>query len=146
MLNLKLSIKMFKIHKFDSVDSTNEEGKKFGYNSVIVSSVQVKGKGRFKREWESKKGGLWFSIVLEPTRELFEYTFIASLAVLKGAGVGGIKWPNDVVYEGKKLCGILSESVISGDRAEKMIIGIGMNVNNDDHQHEIILDLKIYIF
>jgi BirA family biotin operon repressor/biotin-[acetyl-CoA-carboxylase] ligase len=120
------------ITKFDVVASTNDIAKDYPFGYVVVAEEQTKGKGRFGRKWDSGKGGLWFSIVILPRRKLFEYTFIASLAVFEGVGVekAEIKWPNDVIYGNKKLCGILSEAVFHGDKAEKIIVGIGLNVNN----------------
>lgn len=120
---------MFKIHRLDSVESTNSLARNYGYGNVIVASIQTKGKGRFSRDWNSPKGGLWFSIVVKPERRDFEYTFIASLAVLSALGVGEIKWPNDIVCSNKKLCGILSELISEGNKC-KIIVGIGINVNN----------------
>lgn len=121
--------KMFTIHRFKEVGSTNDVAKKYSFDNIIVAEEQSKGRGRFKREWVSGKGGLWFSIVLKPSRRVFEYTFIASLAVLRAIKVGSIKWPNDVVYDGKKVCGILSEIITQGDES-KVIVGVGINVNN----------------
>jgi BirA family transcriptional regulator, biotin operon repressor / biotin---[acetyl-CoA-carboxylase] ligase len=125
--------KLFSMSKiyFDSVDSTNVKATEFNPGDVIVAKVQTKGKGRFERVWESSEGGLWFSIVLKPTRKLCEYTFIASLAVFDALDFkADIKWPNDLYYEGKKLCGILSEIVSVGSTVSKIAVGMGLNVNN----------------
>jgi BirA family biotin operon repressor/biotin-[acetyl-CoA-carboxylase] ligase len=118
---------MFKIYNFKEVNSTNILAKEYEANSVLVAEVQISGKGRFERKWDSPKGGLWFSIVLKADREAFEYTFISCLAVLESLKIKGIvKWPNDVYYDDKKVCGILSEII-----KDKVIIGIGINVNNN---------------
>ncbi|MBR9699005.1 biotin--[acetyl-CoA-carboxylase] ligase [Candidatus Woesearchaeota archaeon] len=122
---------MFHIHTFPEVDSTNEVAKKYPANNVIVAEEQIRGRGRFGRKWVSSKGGLWFSLVLEPGKRLFEYTFIGALAVLESIGTGETKWPNDILVEGKKICGILSEVEFSGNEAEKVVVGIGLNVNNE---------------
>ncbi|MCK5281975.1 MAG: biotin--[acetyl-CoA-carboxylase] ligase [Nanoarchaeota archaeon] len=136
--------KMFEIHKFECVGSTNSLARDYSSGNAIVAREQNKGRGRFDRKWVSSKGGLWFSIVLKPNRRLFEYTFIASLAVLESIKVNAkIKWPNDIVFYGKKLCGILSESVFEGNDARKVIIGVGINVNNDVSElRDIAVSLK----
>jgi len=126
LLYRKHSLKMFKIHKFSNVDSTNIKANSYPVGSVIVAKEQSKSYGRFKREWISSKGGLWFSIVVKPIRKICEYTFIASLAVFDVE----IKWPNDIIYKGKKVCGILTEIISDGNKIKKAIIGIGLNVNN----------------
>ncbi len=128
---LLLTNKMFIIHKLEKVDSTNTLARDYPVGTVLVAAEQDKGKGRFQREWVSEKGGLWFSIVVEPSRRAFEYTFIASLAVLESVKFGEIKWPNDIVYEGKKLCGILTEVISEGNVAKRVIVGVGLNVNNN---------------
>ncbi len=115
--------------RFDSVDSTNTTALDYPVGSVVVASQQVKGRGRFDRSWSSSLGGLWFSLVLGSARRPFEYTFIASLAVLDHVG-GCVKWPNDVYVKGKKICGILSEGVSVGSKLDKIIVGVGVNVNN----------------
>jgi BirA family transcriptional regulator, biotin operon repressor / biotin---[acetyl-CoA-carboxylase] ligase len=120
---------MFKIELFERVDSTNDLAREYDYGTVILASEQTSGKGRFNRRWESSRGGLWFSIVLKPKRRLFEYTFIASLSVIRSLRLGKIKWPNDIIYRRKKLCGILSEAITIGEKT-KIIIGIGININN----------------
>ena len=112
--------------------STNELARKYPAGSVIAAKIQTKGRGRFNRAWESGEGGLWFSIVLSPKRKFCEYTFIAALAVqdaLANKEVS-IKWPNDLLAKGKKLCGILTEIFSEGNNPEKVIVGIGLNVNN----------------
>ncbi|MBS3135779.1 biotin--[acetyl-CoA-carboxylase] ligase [Candidatus Woesearchaeota archaeon] len=120
------------IHNIRKTDSTNRLARKYKPGTVIRSAIQSSGVGRFGRKWVSDSGGLWFSIVLKPERKLCEYTFIASLAVLDAIGKKAeIKWPNDLVYKGEKLCGILTEIHSSGNTVKKVIVGIGLNVNND---------------
>jgi len=117
---------MFKIIKFKKLDSTNQKARNHDFFSVIIAEKQIKGKGRFKRSWNSSKGGIYMSIVLPYTSKPQFYTFIACLSVLKACKVGKIKWPNDLIYKNKKYCGILTENL----GKDKSIIGIGVNVNN----------------
>jgi BirA family biotin operon repressor/biotin-[acetyl-CoA-carboxylase] ligase len=117
---------MFKILYFSKLKSTFD--KAYEINSVIVADVQTKGKGRFERSWSSSKGGIYMSIVLE-TFDASYLTFIAAISVCKAIkevyGVKTIiKWPNDLIYNNKKLCGVLTKV------SDKSIIGIGVNTNN----------------
>ena len=120
---------MFKVHSFKSLDSTNNKAKSYPINSVIVSEEQTKGKGRFKRDWSSSKGGIYLSIVLENASPQY-LTFIAAISVKKAIEKSykiktKIKWPNDLIFEKKKVCGILTEI-----KNNKVIVGIGINTNN----------------
>jgi len=118
---------MFKIYLFKSLNSTNEKAKDFEENSVIIAEEQIKGKGRFKRHWSSSKNGIYLSIVLPCIAKPQFYTFIACLSALKAINNKKIKikWPNDLIHDKKKLCGILTEV-----KNNKAIIGIGINTNN----------------
>lgn len=125
---------MFKIYNFDSVESTNITAREFPHNSIIIANSQTKGHGRFNREWDSSIGGIYLSIVLIPKTDLIQqYTFIAVLSVLKAINKLypniKIKWPNDLMINKKKVCGILTENIFFRDQ-KKTIIGIGINTNN----------------
>jgi len=103
--------------------------------TVIVAEEQTAGRGRIKRTWLSPKGSIALSIILHPQLAyLSSLIMVASLAVVHGiAKVTGlksqIKWPNDVLVNGKKVCGILIESDVKGSVVDYAIIGIGVNVN-----------------
>jgi BirA family biotin operon repressor/biotin-[acetyl-CoA-carboxylase] ligase len=127
---------VFNIHHFDSLDSTNTAARKFPAGSVIVAKEQTAGRGSFKREWSSAAGGVCMSIVVlgDSIKNLKYLTIMAAVAVQhaleKVCGVvASIKWPNDLILEERKLCGILTEGYFEGDEA-KMILGIGVNTNN----------------
>ncbi len=136
----------YKIHHFKSLPSTQEKAKEFSRkglsNVVIIADTQTKGKGRFKRKWYSTKGGLWMSILLKPknTENLQYLTFAVAVAVLKSIKKISsidtkIKWPNDVHYKGKKLCGILTEGIFGNDNF--VVVGIGLNINQLQFPGEI---------
>lgn len=124
---------------YDSVDSTQEEAKRriakpTALPFIIVAEKQLAGRGRRGREWLSEPGvGIWTTIAVERARtvaEQFVYTFTASLAVAEAitAQTGlsvHLKWPNDVMMNGKKCCGILLEV-----QPAAVLIGIGINVNH----------------
>ncbi|AHF79760.1 biotin--[acetyl-CoA-carboxylase] ligase [Thermococcus paralvinellae] len=142
MLNLNTKIIGRKIIYLQEVDSTNEFAKGIApqeeEGTVIVADIQTKGKGRKLRVWSSPKGGLWMSIILKPNvhpKHLTKLVFISALAVVETLAEFGIeskiKWPNDVLVGGKKICGILSEGKYSENRVEYVILGLGINVNNE---------------
>jgi len=90
---------------------------------VILAETQTYGKGRLGRRWISPKGGIWFSVILRPRitpKEALKLTFMASSAVAKaikkmfGLKIE-VKWPNDVLVNSKKICGILTETSVKED-------------------------------
>lgn len=103
----------------------------------MVAERQTAGRGRYGREWISPKGGLWFSIILRPEQSVSQATklvFAASLAVAKVLHEKyGLrtetKWPNDVLVDGRKICGILVETRSSDKELAFVILGIGINAN-----------------
>lgn len=127
----------------DSTASTNTYAKKaaeepFQGGTVIIAEEQTAGRGRLGRHWISTKGkGIWMSIILKPDIlpvDAPKLTIAAALAVAKAIKSccrleARIKWPNDIVAGGKKLCGILTEMSAEADEIKYVIIGIGINVN-----------------
>jgi BirA family biotin operon repressor/biotin-[acetyl-CoA-carboxylase] ligase len=124
------------------VGSTNDYAKKLaaydaGEGTVVVAETQTAGHGRRGRRWISPRGGLWFSLILRPeirAAHAAKLVFVAGLAVaetlrkLYGLKVE-TKWPNDVLVDGRKICGILSEMNSIGERITFVTIGIGINAN-----------------
>lgn len=125
---------------FDEVTSTNiiaKENSKFPEGTVFLAESQTNGRGRLGREWKSAKGeGLWFSILLKPDilpDRVSLITLVAGMAVCRALGNKYfIKWPNDIVADGKKVCGILTE-LSDGN----VICGIGINVNHEDFPEDL---------
>ena len=105
--------------------------------TVVVAESQTSGRGRFGRSWVSPKGNLYLSVVLRPTREVLpQLTILSGVAVARAIRKTTrleprIKWPNDVLIDGKKVAGILVESVAAGDHVCYAVVGIGINVNLD---------------
>jgi BirA family biotin operon repressor/biotin-[acetyl-CoA-carboxylase] ligase len=129
------------IHRLPSCPSTNEvakilaqEGAEEG--TIVVAEAQTEGKGTKGRKWHSpRRLGLYFSVILRPRRrDLSLLPVVAGIAcveaVREAAGIElCLKWPNDVVWKGKKLGGILSESGFLGRAPSYAVLGIGLNVN-----------------
>ena len=103
--------------------------------TVIIAEEQTAGKGRLERQWVSPRGSIALSVILYPNpSDLPSLIMVASLAVVKAIeSVTGlkpqIKWPNDILINGKKVCGILVESGIRDRNRTYAVIGIGINVN-----------------
>ena len=132
------------LKQFDVLQSTNvtavafaKEGAPEG--TVIVAERQEGGRGRMHRVWSSPKGGLWFTIILRPQ---IDPQFVAQVTLLAGVAVVRalrklyateeimIKWPNDLLLNGKKVCGILSEMQLNENESiDYAIVGIGVNVD-----------------
>ncbi len=131
-----------KIYSYDSTGSTNErayalaeEGAEEG--TAVVAEEQSGGKGRMGRKWSSPKGGIYLSLILRPSlvpTEVSKLTLVAAVSVArtirKLTGIQAlIKWPNDILINRKKLCGILTELKAEQDMTAFVILGIGINVN-----------------
>lgn len=106
--------------------------------TVVIAEEQSRGKGRLDRRWSSPLGGIWLSVVLRPQvlpSEASRFTLLAAVAAAKAIEKLGvepkIKWPNDILIDGKKVCGILLELSAQSDRVEYLIIGFGVNANID---------------
>ncbi|MCD4704348.1 MAG: biotin--[acetyl-CoA-carboxylase] ligase [Methanosarcinaceae archaeon] len=136
------------IHYFDEVDSTNNVAKEMGHNApegtIVISEIQTSGRGRKGHQWVSPYGGIWLSIILKPTispRHASRMTLVAGIAVvnaMKKLGVtASLKWPNDVLVKGKKICGILTEMDAEPEHIDFVVVGIGINANiNPDAMNE----------
>ncbi|WP_158735360.1 biotin--[acetyl-CoA-carboxylase] ligase [Alteribacillus sp. YIM 98480] len=117
--------------------------------TLVVADHQQKGKGRLGREWHSPPGtGLWFSLILRPDippQKAPQLTLLTAVAVTEGineaAGIEAqIKWPNDILIDGKKTAGILTEMQSEPDRVQAVIVGIGININQQpEHFPEQLL-------
>lgn len=129
----------------DFVDSTNNEAKKLAAlgekeGTLIISEEQTMGRGRIGRNWASPKyKGIWMSLILKPDINpmyVAKVTQIGAAAVCKALLEMNIKtlikWPNDIVLNGKKVCGILTEMSAELNRVNYVIIGIGINVNTEE--------------
>ncbi len=142
-----------KIVAFQSVASTNISAQKLAdqgaaEGTIVVAERQTKGKGRFGRNWHSiEKKGIYCSTILRP---LFSPEFAPGLSLMTAVALADtfteitdnniqIKWPNDILLNGKKIAGILTELSADKNRINYVIVGVGININHtaDDFPNEI---------
>ena len=106
--------------------------------TVVVADRQLQGRGRMQRQWQSEEGGLYFSMVLRPTllprvcpviNLAVALDLVATLARCCGIPAR-VKWPNDVLVDGRKIAGILSQMEVEADQVAFINVGIGLNLNN----------------
>jgi len=135
-----------RVFYYPSLDSTNSTARELAAQGVpdgtlVVAEEQVAGRGRLGRGWFSPfGGGLWCSVILRPPvnpSAAPPITMLAAVAAAdalrRAAGVrAGIKWPNDLLVHGKKICGILTELSAEMERVGHLIIGLGMNLNQEE--------------
>ncbi len=120
-----------KVYYFDKIDSTNEYAKSLintaPEGAVILADQQTKGKGRYGKTWFSPEDGIWMSVLLRPVKTSL-ITIAAGIAICEALHVSGVlagmKWPNDILLNRKKIGGILTEIVDN-----TIIVGIGINLN-----------------
>ena len=133
----------------EEIDSTNSLAKRENINpsgTVFMANFQTNGRGRRGNTWISKKNeGLWFSILLKPekSKDIFScITLVMGLAVNKALtnfiGIKTtIKWPNDIVLNNKKVCGILSEIAYKNNEVDYIVLGVGVNLYTEKFDNEI---------
>ncbi|MCR8642251.1 biotin--[acetyl-CoA-carboxylase] ligase [Paenibacillus sp. N1-5-1-14] len=142
------------IHYYDEVDSTQTiakqkvaEGAPEG--TIVIAESQTAGRGRMGRKWYSPKGkGIWMSVVLKPQIPIHfapQLTLLTAVALCRTIRREckvdiGIKWPNDLLINGKKVCGILLESSAEDERIKHVICGVGISANlgEEDYPPELL--------
>ncbi len=129
---------------FETTKSTNLDAKhaqNVPDKSLFIAEMQEAGRGRLGREWSSPPGdGIWMSILLQPEipiKDISQLTLLAGIAVSRVIPDSSIKWPNDVLLSGKKVSGILTESVAENGKISRVIVGIGINVNTKKFPEEL---------
>jgi len=138
------------IFYYNKVNSTNSVAKKairdrrihLPEGTVIIAYEQTAGRGRLGRTWHSPYGGVWMSIILFPDLEpayISKITLMAAVVLVQSLKTlfnipALIKWPNDIILEDQKLCGILTEMSAESDRINYVVEGIGVNANIDMEQ------------
>ena len=139
------------VHHFDEVASTNDLAKELAAQgapegTLVVAEAQTGGRGRLGRQWESPAGtGLYVSLLLRPPlppTEMPQITLTTAVAVARAVtrvtGVApGIKWPNDLLLDDRKLGGILTEMETESEQIRHVVVGLGLNVNNPAFTKEL---------
>jgi len=134
------------LHVLEETDSTNDQALALArdgapHGTVVLALTQTSGRGRLGRIWSNRHGdSLCLSLLLRPGGTMKEaglLTFHAGLAVHRAlTGMTGlpfhIKWPNDILWENRKVCGILTESVSKDGRADCVVVGFGCNLNQKE--------------
>lgn len=143
----------FTLHLFETVSSTNQviwnlldQGAESG--SVVIATQQTAGRGQWGRQWISPKGGLYLSVAIDANLEAvksYQLTLATAWGIseqLQKYGIPvGIKWPNDLVLEERKLGGILTETKVNGGQITQAVIGVGINWVNPVPETGISLEL-----
>ncbi len=130
------------IQHFKETESTNtiarEIARTVDEGAVVIAESQTSGRGRLGRKWISPEGGIWLSIILKPRIQPIyapRITLLAGVSAAKTIRSYGlqarIKWPNDVLIDGKKVCGILTEIEAEIDLIDYCVVGIGIDANVD---------------
>ena len=136
---------------YDSVDSTNIEAKRLGdgdapHGTLVVADMQTAGRGRRGRSWISPSGtNIYFTILLRPDftpdkASMLTLVMAHSVARAVRGETGlnaGIKWPNDIVVGGRKICGILTELSVEAEAIKNVVIGVGVNVHEQDFSSDL---------
>ncbi len=138
---------MVKIIQLEEVDSTNSYAKKNISNiedkTAIITKKQTSGRGRLNRSWvDLGEENLFLSIILKPSEtfkeiypNLTQYLSVVLCKVIESYGIKTqIKWPNDVLIDGKKIAGILSETVMQGQKLKGIVLGVGVNLNSNQEK------------
>lgn len=128
----------WKIIHIDETDSTNRYIKGVKEGNVVVADYQTSGRGCGTNTWESERGkNMLFSVMIHPVQlpvqRQFHISMAISLAIVEALeqqiGDVSIKWPNDIYWRNAKICGILIENTLQGNRIKDSVIGVGLNVN-----------------
>ncbi len=151
-INEKLETKFIgrNIIHFDTIDSTNSYAKKIGQScedgTVVTCENQADGRGRLGRQWKSQSGSMCMTVVLKPDISISKVSKITqvcaaavSLSLDELKIDAKIKWPNDLMLNNKKICGILTEMNSNKNHVNYVVVGMGLNVNNkyEDFPNEI---------
>jgi BirA family biotin operon repressor/biotin-[acetyl-CoA-carboxylase] ligase len=129
--------------EMESCASTNDEAARLAragakHGTVVIAQRQTRGRGRDGRVWESPPGGLYVSAVLRPSLPVAQ---VPPMTLAIGVGlceavkttgaVGSLKWPNDLLVDGRKLAGVLVEAQSQGNKLESVVVGIGVNLTGE---------------
>lgn len=149
-----MTLTPFTLLTFDEISSSNDlafellEKNAIQNNSIILANSQTKGRGRYDREWSSPVGNIYLSLILQFQNpvNLTDYSFLSACVIgdaLKSFGIKvQYKWPNDIIFQDKKLAGILLQNR-KINNVENLVIGIGLNLTSAPSYAISLKDYKI---
>ena len=133
-----------RVYYFEELDSTQNFAQQIAADkkengTIIIAEKQTSGRGRLDRKWTSPKGGIWFSLIIHPKFDVSSSTLIPILSAValsksikKILGIDTeVKWPNDIILNGKKVAGILVDASVQANNIDYLILGIGINFDID---------------
>ena len=133
-----------RVYYFEELDSTQNFAQQIAADkkengTIVIAEKQTSGRGRLDRKWTSPKGGIWFSLIIHPKFDVSSSTLIPILSAValsksikKILGVETeVKWPNDIILNGKKVAGILVDASVQANNIDYLILGIGINFDID---------------
>ena len=133
-----------RVYYFEELDSTQNFAQQIAADkkengTIVIAEKQTSGRGRLDRKWTSPKGGIWFSLIIHPKFDVSSSTLIPILSAValsksikKILGVETeVKWPNDIMLNGKKVAGILVDASVQANNIDYLILGIGINFDID---------------
>jgi BirA family biotin operon repressor/biotin-[acetyl-CoA-carboxylase] ligase len=139
---LKTSLLGQRVEYYCATESTNRRARELAAagaaeGTLVVAETQSAGRGRLGRSWLSPAGGIWFSLILRPQLPPYKaqlITLLAAVAAAEATGTvagftPGIKWPNDLLINGRKLAGILTEVSAEMEQVNYLVLGLGFNAN-----------------
>ncbi len=142
--NLKTKVIGKRVYYFEEIDSTQNFAQQIASDkrengTIIIAEKQTASRGRLDRKWISPKGGIWFSLIIHPKFDVSNSTLIPILcAVALSKSIKSIlgintevKWPNDIIMNGKKVAGILVDASFQANKIDYLILGIGINFDID---------------
>ena len=142
--NLKTKVIGKRVHYFEEIDSTQNFAQQIASDekengAIIIAEKQTSGRGRLNRKWTSPKGGISFSLIIHPKFDVSSSTLIPILsAVALSKSIKSIlgietqvKWPNDIIMNGKKVAGILVDASFQANSIDYLILGVGINFDID---------------
>ena len=138
-----------RVYYFEELDSTQNFAQQIAADkkengTIVIAEKQTSGRGRLDRKWTSPKGGIWFSLIIHPKFDVSSSTLIPILSAValsksikKILGVETeVKWPNDIILNGKKVAGILVDASFQANNIDYLILGIGINFDIDTKKLE----------
>ena len=138
-----------RVYYFEELDSTQNFAQQIAADkkengTIVIAEKQTSGRGRLDRKWTSPKGGIWFSLIIHPKFDVSSSTLIPILSAValsksikKILGIDTeVKWPNDIILNGKKVAGILVDASVQANNIDYLILGIGINFDIDTKKLE----------